>query len=196
MLPGTESTPWLTSRIPFPKRVWPTCWWSRSGLYRAHARPLLLACALVFVPVSFAKSCAVSAMLRPTSRTYGHREWSSGWRAPSRSRGGRWRTPRAPRATATRSPVFGASEKRLEEVGGEASIAGGTYRGGTLWVLGVLAALVSALAFAVAIYVTGGAVTMAVADRLTGGDAGWVESWMLLVRRPAAARGGRSRRPA
>ena len=34
-------------------------------LYRAHARPLLLICALLFVPASLAKSCVMSAILGP-----------------------------------------------------------------------------------------------------------------------------------
>src|SRR5262249_31839044 len=34
-------------------------------LYRGHARPMLLICALLFVRMSLAKSCAVSALLGP-----------------------------------------------------------------------------------------------------------------------------------
>ena len=34
-------------------------------LYRAHARPMLLICALLFVPASLAKSCVMSAILAP-----------------------------------------------------------------------------------------------------------------------------------
>ena len=34
-------------------------------LYRAHARPMLLICALIFVPASLAKSCVMSAVLAP-----------------------------------------------------------------------------------------------------------------------------------
>ena len=34
-------------------------------LYRAHARPMLLICALLFVPASLAKSCVMSALLTP-----------------------------------------------------------------------------------------------------------------------------------
>ena len=47
----------------------------------------------------------------------------------------------------------------------------------------MLAALVSALAFAIAVPLVTGALTIAVADRLGGGQAGWIESWMLLLGR-------------
>ena len=64
------------------------------------------------------------------------------------------------------------NQKRLEEMSGHvAHIAGGVPGRFTLWLLGVLATLVSALAFAVAVPLTSGALTIAVADRLVGGQA-------------------------
>ena len=69
--------------------------------------------------------------------------------------------------------------QRLEDIARGAD-APGRF---TLWMLGVLATLVSALAFASAVPLTAGALTIAVADRVTGGSIGWVEAWMLLLGR-------------
>jgi hypothetical protein len=154
------------------------------GLYRAHARPLLLACVLVFVPVSLAKSCATSVILTPTVAARSATEMVELARAADDSRRALADAYSHNANAETVDRLQRENERRLEEVSREATrIAGAIPGRWTLWLLGVLATLVSALAFAVAIYVTGGAVTVAVADRLTGGRAGWVETWMLLIRR-------------
>src|SRR5258707_1300311 len=55
--------------------------------------------------------------------------------------------------------------------------------GFTMFVLGILGTLVTFFIYAVAVPLTNGAVTIAVADRVLGGNAGWREVWMLLFRR-------------
>ena len=148
-------------------------------LYRGHARPMLLICALLFVPASLAKSCVMSAIL-PRSWPPARPRRSPRWRAPPTRPGARWPTPTSTtptpppsRACSTRtrpgSPTWPASRDGPGRI--------------TLWFLGVLATLVSTLAFGVAVPLISGAITIAVADRLMGGATGWVETWMLLLRR-------------
>lgn len=148
-------------------------------LYRAHARPVLLICALLFVPASLAKSCVTSALLTP--------KLAAG--SPAKL------ADLARDAEATRSALADAyarnadadtiarlqhdNRRQLEELH-DAAAGPGRF---TSWVLGVLATLVSALAFATAVPLTAGALTIAVSDRLTGGQTGWVEAWMLLLGR-------------
>jgi hypothetical protein len=153
-------------------------------LYRAHARPLLLACALLFVPVSLAKSCATSVILTPTLAAHSATEMVELARAADASRRALADAYASHADGDTIERLQRENQHRLEEVSREASrLAGGIPGRGTMWALGVLAILVSGLAFAIAVHVTSGAVTVAVADRLTGGSAGWVEVWMMLVRR-------------
>ncbi|HEY7373043.1 MAG TPA: hypothetical protein VIF57_12840, partial [Polyangia bacterium] len=76
------------------------------------------------------------------------------------------------------------NQGRLDDLRRQAGrIADGGPSRFTLWMLGLLAALVSALTFATVVPLVGGALTIAVADRLESGQAGWIESWMLLVGR-------------
>ena len=153
-------------------------------LYRAHARPMLLICALVFVPASLAKSCVMSAILAPKVATTSAAEMVDLARAAEASRQALADAYAHDANAETIARLHRENQKRLEAMSGRvADIAGGVPGRFTLWLLGVLATLVSALAFAVAVPLAGGALTIAVADRLGGGNAGWIESWMLLVGR-------------
>jgi hypothetical protein len=155
-------------------------------LYRGHARPMLLICALLFVPMSFAKSCAVSALLGPKVAAASAAEVVDLARSAEASRQALSDAyaHEADAATITRLQL--EYKKRLEELSGQAGhIAGGVPGRFTLWVLALLAGLLSALAFATTVQLVSGALTIAVADRLQGGHAGWIESWMLLVGRLA-----------
>jgi len=153
-------------------------------LYRAHARPLLLICALVFVPASLAKSCVMSAILTPKLAADSAAEMVDLARAAEASRQALADAYAHDADAATVARLQQENQKRLEQMSGHvAHIADGVPGRFTLWVLGVLATLVSALAFAIAVPLTSGALTIAVADRLGGGKGGWIESWMLLLGR-------------
>ncbi len=146
-------------------------------LYRAHARPMLLICALVFIPASLAKSCVLSAVLAPR---VGAAEIADLNRAAEASR----QALADAYAHNADADTVARLHRDIEEMSRHAAhIASGFPGPFTLWVLGVLATLVSALAFAVAVPLTSGTLTIAVADRLTGGSIGWIESWMLLLGR-------------
>jgi len=147
-------------------------------LYRAHARPMLLICAFVFVPASLAKSCVMSAILAPQlapgSPTH-MAELARGAEASARALGDAY-AHNADAQTITR--LQHDHQSRLQEI---ERIASGSGR--FAWLLSVLATLVSALIFGVAVPLISAAVTIAVADRVLGGRSGWVETWMLSVGR-------------
>jgi hypothetical protein len=153
-------------------------------LYRASARPMLLICALLFVPASLAKSCVMSAILAPKVAAGSAAEMVDLARAADTSRHALADAYASGADGETITRLQRENQKRLEEMSGQmARLAGDVPGRFTLWVLGVLATLVSALAFAIAVPLVTGAVTIAVADRLTGGQAGWIESWMVLLGR-------------
>jgi hypothetical protein len=105
-------------------------------LYRAHAKPLLLTCAVLFVPAAIVNSLARSVILGPTVA------------------------------------MLQSSDP---------AVAGGTLG---MHVLGVVGSLVTAFfLYGIVMPLTNGALTIAVADRVLGGNAGWREVWMLLFRR-------------
>ncbi len=107
-------------------------------LYRAHAKPLLLTCALLFVPAAIVNSLARAAILGPTIA--------------------------------------------LAQTGDPAAVA----MAGPFWVymLGLAGTLVTGFfLYGIIVPLTNGALTIAVADRILGGNAGWREVWMLLFRR-------------
>jgi hypothetical protein len=153
-------------------------------LYRAHARPMLLICALLFVPASLAKSCVMSAILAPKVAAGSAAELVELARAAEGSRGALEDAYARNADADTITRLQQEHQKRLEQMSRPAAqIASGVPGRFTLWVLGVLATLVSALAFGVVVPLTGGALTIAVADRLGGAKSGWVEAWMLLLGR-------------
>ena len=106
-------------------------------LYRAHAKPLLLTCALLFVPAAIINSMARAAILGPTL------------------------------AIAASSDPAAALASSL-----------------SVYLLGLLGTLVTAFfLYGIIIPLTNGALTIAAADRILGGQAEWREVWMLLFRR-------------
>jgi hypothetical protein len=153
-------------------------------LYRAHARPMLLICALVFIPASFAKSCVMSAILAPRVAGASAAEMVDLARAAEASRQALADAYTHNADPETIARLHRENQARLEQMSGPAADLAGRVPGRiTLWILGVLATLVSTLAFAIAVPLAGGALTIAVADRLGGGNTGWIESWMLLAGR-------------
>jgi len=106
-------------------------------LYRQHAKPLLLTCALLFVPAALVNSLARSAILGPTVAAM--------------------------------------------QAGGDPSGVAGSLG---VYVLGLIGTLVTGFfLYGIIVPLTNGALTIAVADRILGGNAGWREVWMLLFRR-------------
>jgi hypothetical protein len=106
-------------------------------LYRAHAKPLLGICALLFVPAAIINSMARAAILGPTL-------------------------------------ALAAAPDPTAALAGSLSV----------YLLGLLGTLVTAFfLYGIIVPLTNGALTIAAADRILGGQAGWREVWMLLFRR-------------
>ncbi len=150
-------------------------------LYRRHARPMLLICALLFVPASLAKSCVMSSILTsgPRLATGSPAEVAALARAADASGRALADGYEHNADPATIARLQRDNQARLADV---ARLADGPSRI-TLWFLGVLATLVSMLAFGVAVPLISGAITVAVADRLAGGAMGWVDAWMVVLGR-------------
>jgi hypothetical protein len=105
-------------------------------LYREHAKPLLLTCALLFVPAAIVNSLARAAILGPTVA--------------------------------------------VVQAGDPSAVAGSLW----VYVLGLIGTLVTGFfLYGIIVPLTNGALTIAVGDRILGGNAGWREVWMLLFRR-------------
>jgi type II secretory pathway pseudopilin PulG len=156
------------------------------GLYRRHARALLLTCAVMFVPAAVVKSCAVATIMGPTLAAARAMQESAS--AESGDLGAAQRAlqqayqDHADGATIARLQADHA--RALEEVGRRSMRAASAAMGSfTFWMLRMLGALVTFFIYAVTVPLTNGALTIAVADRVLGGDTGWREVWMLLLRR-------------
>ena len=158
------------------------------NLYKTHARALIVTCAVLFVPASIVKSCAVAAILGPTIE------------AGSAAAVERLNSGDAARLEANRTALQEAYQRHadkgtierlqadqarlLQDLGRHSMAAASAAMGSfTMWVLGLFGTLVVVFIFLVTEGVTKGALTIAVADRATGGSAGWREVWMLLFRR-------------
>jgi hypothetical protein len=156
-------------------------------LYRAHARALLMTCALLIVPASLVKSCALATIAGPTAdvatAVVGNMQGL------------------AQRADAARRDLADAYarhadpetiarlQREQQAIVGELSTltldAARNHDGGFgVFALGLLGTLVTSLfLYGIIVPLTNGALTIAVADRVLGGNAGWREIWMLLFRR-------------
>jgi hypothetical protein len=156
-------------------------------LYRKHARALLMTCAVLFVPAAIVKSCAVATITGPTIAATRAMQES----AASPDVGELGAAQKAlqqgyqSHADAKTIAKLQADERSaLEEVSRRSMLAAGAAMGSfTTFMLSVLGALVTFFIYAVTIPLTNGALTIAVGDRVLGGDAQWREVWMLLFRR-------------
>jgi hypothetical protein len=157
-------------------------------LYKRHARALIVTCAVLFVPASIVKSCAVAAIMGPALAA-GSAAAADGLASGDAARleASRLALQQAYQQHADRGTIerLQAEQGRLlEDLGRRSMAAAGAVMGSfTLFVLGLFGTLVVAFIYAVTQGLTNGALTIAVADRATGGTAGWREVWMLLFRR-------------
>jgi hypothetical protein len=155
-------------------------------LYRRHAKALLMTCALLIVPASFIKSCALAMVLGPTVAAVAP---AADLEALSRE------TQASERALADAYARHAGPEtierlqlenrQLLESVTARTlGAAQGAFGSLGLAVLGFLGMVITLFfVYAIIVPLTNGALTIAVADRVLGGRAGWREVWMLLLRR-------------
>lgn len=157
-------------------------------LYRTHAKALLLTCALLFVPASLVKSCALSAVLAPsiTAAAYMSETAALGQKSAEASRRAFSESMKNGKLDPAAVEEFSRQNARnLEELSRKSVAATGAVLGGfSLFMLGLLGNLITAFFFyGIVVPLTNGALTISVADRILGGSAGWREVWMLLFRR-------------
>ena len=158
------------------------------ALYRLHARTLLATCAILFVPLTIAKSFALSAILAPTlvASDYMRQTAALGEKATEASRRALADGVRDGKLDPKVVDEFTRqSARNLEELGRSNAVASGAVPSRfRVSLLDFLATLVQAFAFfGLMIPLTGGALTISVADRILGGDAGWGQVWRTLFRR-------------
>jgi len=155
------------------------------ALYRNHARALLLTCAVLFVPASVAKSCAISMVMAPAAAAsaaaatvaYQTTDLEASRRALEEAY-----AHHADAATIGKLQVEQA--RILEDLGRRSMLAAGAAMGSfTLFVLGLLGSLVTFFIYAVTVPLTNAALTIAVGDRFVGGEPGWRDVWMVVFRK-------------
>ena len=155
-------------------------------LYRKHAKALLVICAVLIVPASFIKSCALAAVLGPTVSTA----------APAPQLDALARESEAARQALADAYARHAGPEVIDRLQREnrqllesaaartLDAAQGTFGSMGLFMLGMLGMVITLFfLYGVIVPLTNGALTIAVADRVLGGNAGWREVWMLLFRR-------------
>jgi hypothetical protein len=156
------------------------------GLYRKHARALLLTCAVLFVPAAVVKSCAVAAITAPTmaATTLAREAAEVQANDLEASRRALQEAYQRHADAATIDRLQAEQARVLQEVGRRSMLAMSAAMGGfTVFALGMLGMLVTFFIYAITIPLTNGALTIAVADRVTGGAADWREVWQVLFRR-------------
>jgi hypothetical protein len=155
-------------------------------LYRKHAKALIVTCALLFVPASFIKSCALAVVLGPTvSAVAPTSELAALARESEASRQAladayaRQAGPEViERLQREHRQIFESASARTLDRGQ------GAFGSMGLFLLGMLGMVITLVfLYAIIVPLTNGAITIAVADRALGGNAGWREVWMLLFRR-------------
>ena len=155
-------------------------------LYRKHGKALLLTCALLFVPASLVKSCALAALARPEGPADCVVAELQSAQARAAASGRALADAYARHADpATISRLQRDNREELERIATEAFGAGqngwGEFGVAILGFLGM--AMTMFFLYGVIVPLTNGALTVAVADRILGGNAGPREVWMLLLRR-------------
>jgi hypothetical protein len=152
-------------------------------LYRKHASALILTCAVVFVPASIVKSCAVSIITAPAVAA---REAAEDLRRLGREDLDEAQRHLQDGYQRNADPATIARLKRdVDRVNGEmgrqAATAMGSFMVMILSILGTLVEAFIVSGLVVPLVIAGLAII--VADRLLGGQAGWREVWPLLSRR-------------
>lgn len=153
------------------------------AFYRKHASALVLTCAVLFVPASIVKSCALSAITGPVVTAEVAAERMNEMRGHELDEA-RQRLQEAyqnhadPATIAARKADVDRTTKELERLA--ATMMGGF----TVMILGFLGKFLTVLlVHGFVVSLTTGALTIAVADRLLGGDVGWRAAWTWLAGR-------------
>jgi hypothetical protein len=151
-------------------------------LYRKHAGALIMVCAVLIVPASIVKSCAVAALTGPAvveEAAYDEMERlkKDDLDDAQRRLQAAFQRNDKPAIAKAQADV----ERVRAELGRNAALAMGSF---TNRILGFLGSMVGAFfLYGLIVPLAIGAVAIGVVDRLLGGQAGWREIWALLLRR-------------
>jgi hypothetical protein len=153
------------------------------AFYRKHASALLLTCAVLFVPASIVKSCALAAITGPVVAAELSAERMNDLRGHELDEA-RQRLQDAYQRHADKGTIA-ERQADVERISKELERLAATLMGGfTVMILGFLGKFLTVLiVHGVVVSLTNGALTIAVADRLIGGQVGWREAWTWLVGR-------------
>jgi hypothetical protein len=151
-------------------------------LYQKNLGTLLLTCAILLVPVSLAKSAAMALILAPTvmvDAAASHAQQISQQTAKDLQRQLQETDPKK------RQELVKQQQKEMQDLQQAWATTGTAAVGGLMAILlGILAALIGiAVMYGIAIPLTTGALTIIVADRSTGGNAGPGKAYGKLMRR-------------
>ena len=151
-------------------------------LYQKNLGTLLLTCAILLVPVSLAKSAAMALILAPTvmvDAAASHAQQVSQQAAKDLQRQLQETDPKK------RQELVKQQQKEMQDLQQAWATTGTAAVGGLMAILlGLFAALIGiAVMYGIAIPLTTGALTIIVADRSTGGNAGPGKAYGKLMRR-------------
>jgi hypothetical protein len=149
-------------------------------LYRKHARAFLITAAVLFLPASFVNSCAVSMITGPVLNASGGDRLRARAEVMARMEKQIARTD----DPQTREALLRQLARELEPLADDLPSFGARLASTSAFFLALVGWAVTALIlYGSVVPLTGAALTIAVADRILGGNATWREHWMLLFRR-------------
>jgi hypothetical protein len=153
-------------------------------LYKKHLVTLLVTCAILMLPVSLAQSAALALMLAPTAVVEVAAKNTADLSRQTAEQMQR-QLQDAQRDPKQLEQISRDQQKQLQDLSRSLATTGTAAVGGLMAVLlGFLATLFGiALMYGVAVPLTTGALTIVVADRATGGNAGPGLAYKLLFRR-------------
>jgi hypothetical protein len=151
-------------------------------LYRKHARAFLITAAVLFLPASFINSCAVSAITGPLLD--GPTAAAERLRARAEVMTGLQRQIARTEDPQTREALIRELTREMEPLRDDIPSFRGRFGNSSAFFLALAGWAVTALIlYGLVLPLTGAALTIAVADRILGGNATLREHWMLLFRR-------------
>lgn len=154
------------------------------ALYKRHLKVFVVTAAILFVPASVATSLLFSALTAPAMYSANQMERVAQRMARNQERLGRDFQERLAAGKVSAQEA----QEAMRAIGADAAegVAVATTAMGGLMValLGILAtAVIAFLVYGLVLPLTNGALTIAVVDRVLGGESGWREHWGLLFRR-------------
>jgi hypothetical protein len=153
-------------------------------LYRKHVRVFLMTAAVLFLPASLVTSGALALLMAPLAVSTVGLERATERMARHQERLQKEVLEGMASGRLDRKEAAAAAQDVQDDVAGAGAAASMAMGGVMAVLLGVLGWVVMAfIVYSIVLPLTSGALTIAVADRILGGDATWRQHWGLLLRR-------------